>query len=213
MRYSRRYVYEVLVLFCCLATALGAWIRFYLGPVPFTLQNVGIALSGLLLPPSYAALAQLLYLALIGVGLPLSTQGGGIHVLFGYTAGYLWMFPVASALYSYLVRRYLRSRSLDRISRIDIVVLLMLSAVAIVPLYIVGTLVLYLYATLPRYQGLATWLTNVANQIFGLRSLGAACIVLGALVFYPQDVFMDHVLGIAIAISVTKLLKARGLLE
>ncbi|MEM4871380.1 MAG: biotin transporter BioY, partial [Thermofilaceae archaeon] len=59
-------------------TGLLAQVTFRLGPVPYTMQNAGVVLSGLLLPPRWALLSQLLYLALIATGLPLAAglRGG-----------------------------------------------------------------------------------------------------------------------------------------
>uniref|UniRef100_A0A7C3WUR6 Biotin transporter BioY n=1 Tax=Thermofilum pendens TaxID=2269 RepID=A0A7C3WUR6_THEPE len=51
-------------------TALLAQLNIRIGPVPYTMQNTGFILSGLLLPPRWALTSQLLYLAMIAVGAP-----------------------------------------------------------------------------------------------------------------------------------------------
>lgn len=68
-------------------------------PVPFTLQVLGVILSGLLLGPKYGALAQIIYLLVGAVGVPVFAQfSGGFGWLVGPTGGYLLSYPFAAAL-------------------------------------------------------------------------------------------------------------------
>ncbi len=65
--------------------------------VPFTLQVFAVILTGLVLGASRGFVSQLLYLLLGAVGLPVFAQlRGGLSVLVGPTAGYLWAFPLAA---------------------------------------------------------------------------------------------------------------------
>ena len=83
--------------------------------MPYTMQNFGVMLSGLLLSPRYALLSQLLYLALVAAGAPLAAgMRGGLPVVAGPTTGYLWGFPLASALASMLARPHLAEKRLAR---------------------------------------------------------------------------------------------------
>ncbi len=68
-------------------------------PVPLVLSDFAVLLVGLVLGPSAAFLAMLLYLAEGAIGLPVfSPQGlGGIAQLMGPTAGYLFAYPIAAA--------------------------------------------------------------------------------------------------------------------
>jgi len=79
-------------------TAIGAWIKIPLPPVPITLQVLFVVLSGNLLGPRWGAGSQLLYLALGLMGLPLFAGGGGPGYVLAPTFGYLLGFPVAAAL-------------------------------------------------------------------------------------------------------------------
>ena len=80
----------VLASMMAVVTGLSAQLYIYLGPVPYTMQNFGVILSGLLLSPRYALLSQLLYLALVAAGAPLAAgMRGGLPVVAGPTAGYL----------------------------------------------------------------------------------------------------------------------------
>src|SRR5215204_6140633 len=82
-------------------TAVAAQIAIPLpfSPVPFTLQVLGVILSGLLLGPRYGALAQAIYLLIGAVGVPVFAQfRGGLGVLLGPTGGYLLSYPIAAAV-------------------------------------------------------------------------------------------------------------------
>jgi len=70
-------------------TAVGAFIRVPLPIVPFTLQTFFVALSGALLGARRGMLAQLLYVAIGLLGVPIFTKGGGIGYVFQPSFGYL----------------------------------------------------------------------------------------------------------------------------
>jgi len=205
----------VLTVTTCLATALGAQLKFNLGPVPYTMQNFGFILAGLLLPPKWALASQLLYLLLIAIGAPVAAGfRGGPYVLIGFTAGYLWMFPVASLLMSLMSRWYLRrvGRSLSSIRVSDVTALLGISLVATLPVYFVGFLV-FLHYALPS-KGLMGWVLLV-NKLLGIKGASAvtACFVASVLIFIPQDLLMDHLAAILTSKAVHKVLVSRGLVS
>ncbi|RLG87515.1 MAG: hypothetical protein DRO18_03130 [Thermoprotei archaeon] len=198
---ERSHILRVMVLFCVTLTSLGALISIKVGPIPYTLQNFGVILSGLILPPKYALASQLLYLALIGVGLPVAAGlRGGLHVLLGYTAGFLWSFPITSYIMSKLCRFYLNSRGLrlDLIKGFDVIVILILSLIAITPLYALGTLVYTLYVV------------NSTNTWLLVNSYVKHLIIL-TVMFLPQDLFMDHLIAIIISRELAKVLRYRGI--
>jgi biotin transport system substrate-specific component len=96
----------VVALFAAL-TALGAWVRIPIQPVPFTFQVFFALLSGVLLGPFLGALSQLIYLSLGLVGLPVFAGGNhGISALWGPTGGYLFGFVIAAFLIGFLVKRF-----------------------------------------------------------------------------------------------------------
>jgi len=80
-------------------------------PVPVTLQTFAVLLLGLLLSPTAAASAMLLYLCEGAAGLPVFSPyaPAGLFHLFGPTGGYLLSYPFAAALTSYLRRRFTHS--------------------------------------------------------------------------------------------------------
>ena len=79
-------------------------------PVPNTLQTMGVMLAGLILGPRRGALAVVILLALVAVGLPLLSGGrGGLGVFAGPSAGYLLGF-VLGAYVTGWVRERLETR-------------------------------------------------------------------------------------------------------
>ncbi len=79
------------------------------GPVPITLQTLGVALAGLALGPLRGLLAVLLYLVVGFAGLPVFAGGAaGLAVLGKPSAGYLLSFPIAALVAGLLVTFLLR---------------------------------------------------------------------------------------------------------
>lgn len=97
------------VIFFALLTALTARITIPLpfSVVPITLQTFAVLLSGLVLGSRAGASSQLLYLAAIAAGLPISASGIGGPAAFGTpTAGYLVAFVPAAFVAGYILERF-----------------------------------------------------------------------------------------------------------
>jgi len=197
--------YVRLTLACALAvlTAISAQIQFKIGPVPYTMQNFAIILSGLLLG-RFGAVAQLIYLGMIAVGIPAGAGfRGGIGELFGYTAGYLWMFPVSAFIMGLIRETIYRKGSLK-----ELFLLWLGSVLAVIPMYLVGFAIFYAFAS--GNSGLVAWCES-AMRFFGLSlSPFWAIFFATVIVFVPQDIFMDHVLAIIVFKYVHELLRQRG---
>lgn len=97
--------------FAALIAVLGIVPPIVVGlPVPITLQTMGVMLAGLILGPRRGALAVVILLALVAVGLPLLSGGrGGLGVFAGPSAGYLLGF-VLGAYVTGWVRERLETR-------------------------------------------------------------------------------------------------------
>ena len=79
------------------------------GPVPFTLQTLGVSLAALILGPWRGAAAVLLYIVVGAAGLPVFAGGkAGLGVLMGVTGGYLASFVLASILVGLVAKWALR---------------------------------------------------------------------------------------------------------
>lgn len=82
-------------------------------PIFFSLALLAVFLSGGVLPPRWAAAAQLCYLALGCFGVPVfGGFKGGPGVLLGPTGGYLAAYPIMALLIALLLRG--RKRTLPR---------------------------------------------------------------------------------------------------
>jgi len=197
--------YILLMIFCTVMTIVGAQIVFKVGLIPYTFQNFGLILAGLLLRPKYALMSQLLYIILVGLGLPVAAGfRGGPYILIGHTSGYLWMFPVTSYIMSLISRKYMemRSKSLDLINKFDIISLLILSFVSVLPLYLVGGLVFAIY-TIPVLPS-----EDIIKVIYEYFKYS----LLLNIPFIPQDLLMDHLAAIITAKQIYKLLRVRGMI-
>ena len=73
--------------------------------MPITLQTLAVVLSGLVLGARGGALAQLTYLGLLAVGLPVDANAVGAAAFFGPTAGYLLGFVPAAFATGWLAER------------------------------------------------------------------------------------------------------------
>jgi len=94
------------VIFFAALTALTAQIKIQTVPVPITLQTLAVVLSGLVLGARGGAAAQLAYLSMIAVGLPVDANNLGPAVFVGPTAGYLAGFVMAAYVTGWLSERF-----------------------------------------------------------------------------------------------------------
>lgn len=90
---------------CVALLAVSAWVSVPLGPIPFTLQTMALALILAVLDRPTAILAVAVYLLLGAIGLPVfSGFSGGVMRLVGPTGGFLWGFLVGMIVATTLVR-------------------------------------------------------------------------------------------------------------
>lgn len=96
-----------IALFAALIAALGLVPKLDLmSGVPISAQSLGIMLCGTVLGARKGALAVLLFLGLVAIGLPLLAGGrGGLGVFAGPTVGYLIGFPVAAFVAGLITER------------------------------------------------------------------------------------------------------------
>jgi biotin transport system substrate-specific component len=98
----------LVAVFAGLTAALGLIPAIYLpfSPIPLTAQTLAVFVTGAILGPRRGLAAQLLFMALIALGLPLlSGFRGGLAVFVGPTVGFFLAFPVVAALVGWLTYR------------------------------------------------------------------------------------------------------------
>ncbi|TFD68952.1 biotin transporter BioY [Cryobacterium ruanii] len=98
-----------IAIFAALIAALGLAGPLNIGPVPITLQSLGVMFAGAILGPRKGSLAVLLFLVLTAVGLPLLAGArGGIGVFtVSPAAGYLYGWLLGAFVTGYLTARLL----------------------------------------------------------------------------------------------------------
>lgn len=81
--------------------AVGAFISIPIGPVPFTLQNFFVFMTGLLLTPFYAGLTVFIYVLLGLIGVPIFAGfTGGFQSVLKPSFGFLIAFIIGAAFIS-----------------------------------------------------------------------------------------------------------------
>ena len=105
----------LVALFAALIAALGLIPQITLAfGVPITAQSLGVMLCGTVLGARRGALAVLLFLLLVALGLPLLSGGrGGLGVFASPTVGFLVGFPVAAFVTGLITEKW-RSASCAR---------------------------------------------------------------------------------------------------
>ncbi|MDJ0337345.1 biotin transporter BioY [Cryobacterium sp. PH31-O1] len=98
-----------IAIFAALIAALGLPGPLNIGPVPITLQSLGVMFAGAILGARKGSLAVLLFLVLTAVGLPLLAGArGGIGVFtVSPAAGYLYGWLLGAFVTGYLTARLL----------------------------------------------------------------------------------------------------------
>lgn len=94
-------------LFAALIAVLGLVPKIDLAAgVPITAQSLGVMLCGTVLGARRGALAVLLFVGLVALGLPLLSGGrGGLGVFAGPSVGFLIGFPVAAFVAGWVMER------------------------------------------------------------------------------------------------------------
>lgn len=96
-----------IALFAALIVVLGLLPKFNLvSGVPISAQSLGVMLCGAVLGAKRGALAVLLFLGLVAIGLPFLSGGrGGVGVFAGPTVGFLIGWPVAAFVTGLIMER------------------------------------------------------------------------------------------------------------
>lgn len=148
----------LIALFAALIAALGLVPSITLGlGVPISAQTLGVMLAGTVLGAKRGALAALLVVLLVALGLPLLAGGrGGIGVFSGPTVGFLIGWPVGAFVTGLIVERW-RTANLALVAAVASIVgcILVIYAMGIVGMMVVLdlTAVQAAYGTMPFIPG------------------------------------------------------------
>ena len=118
---------------------IGAYIKIPIGTVPFTLQFMIAALSGIILGSKFGPLSQIIYIILGLIGLPVFTSGGGITYIFYPTFGYIIGFVICSFMIGFACERMIKKY--NKINKIKLFIILILSMFVV---YTVGAIYFYM---------------------------------------------------------------------
>ncbi len=162
-------------LFAAIIVVLGIVPPITLGfiPVPITLQSFGVMLAGCIIGAKRGALAYIIFVAMVAVGLPVLAGGrGGLAILMGPTGGYIvgWIF--AAFVTGWLAERLVRDnqREWQQLGG------LFLASV------LGGIIVLYAFGM--------TWVTIAAGTPF-------SAVLIGSLAFIPGDLLKAAIAALA----------------
>ncbi|WFD11069.1 biotin transporter BioY [Tepidibacter hydrothermalis] len=116
-------------------TAIGAFIKIPIPMVPFTLQYLFCAYSGVFLGAKHGLYSQLLYVIIGLIGIPIFANGGGPTYIFQPTFGYLLGFIVCS---------YVIGRSTEKLKDITFIKILRPVLLGLFWVYVIGVSYLYM---------------------------------------------------------------------
>lgn len=125
-------------------TAIGAFIKIPIPVVPFTLQYLFCAYSGVFLGAKYGLYSQLLYVCIGLIGIPIFANGGGVSYIFQPTFGYLLGFIVCA---------YVIGKLTEKLKDITFTKILKPVLFGLFLVYLIG--VSYLYMIVNVYLGKA----------------------------------------------------------
>lgn len=122
-------------------TAIGAFIKIPTPIVPFTLQFLFCAYSGIFLGSKHGLYSQLLYVSIGLIGIPIFASGGGPAYVLQPTFGYLIGFIICAFVIGKLT---------ENIEKVSLIKILIPVLIGLLFVYLFG--VTYLYMILTVYM-------------------------------------------------------------
>lgn len=103
--------------------------RIPFGGVVFTFQTVVVILSGFFLGATDGAIAQLCYIFLGLLGVPIFSEGGGFSYVIKPTFGYIFSFPISA---------FIAGRLLARVTTLSTLRIFLCGFFGLLPIYLIG---------------------------------------------------------------------------
>lgn len=108
------------------------------GPVPITLQSLGVFFSGFILGPVDGMLSVIVYILLGSAGVPVFSGGkGGLNVLLGPTGGYLIGFIPSALLCGYFA---VKNKGLGQLFAAGLISILLIYSIGVPYLSIIANI-------------------------------------------------------------------------
>ncbi|QPJ84488.1 biotin transporter BioY [Sarcina sp. JB2] len=177
----------VLISFFAALTAIGAFIRIPLPYVPFTLQYLFCAMGAIILGKKNGMIAQLVYVGIGLIGIPVFTKGGGPQYIFEPTFGYLIGFIVGA---------YIIGLIMYKIKKINFVSVFISVTIGLIVIYAFGVI----------------YLMFIENLYLGATMTIGQSILVGTVPFLPGDIFLSVIISI-IAPNIIRKLNKSGIIN
>jgi len=168
-------------------TAIGAFVRIETPFLPFTLQFLFCAYSGVLLGARKGFMSQVIYVGIGLAGIPIFTKGGGITYIFQPTFGYLLGFILCATVIGFLTQQQ---------KKVTFFGIFLPVIAGLTMVYMAG--VPYLYA--------------IVNFYFHKTMPFSAAIAAGFTPFIVPDLILSIVVALT-ALKVVPILRRSGLIE
>lgn len=174
----------ILVSLFAALTAIGAFIKIPIPYVPFTLQFMFCALSGIFLGGKLGALSQLVYVITGLIGIPIFTEGGGFSYIFKPTFGFLVGFIVAA---------YFMGKIAERVEKFTVIKAFLIIFLGLIIVDVLGLIHMYLI-----------------YDVFSYKAKSVKWIVYyGFILGFPEDLVLTLITSI-VAARVYPMLKKMG---
>lgn len=157
-------------------TIIGAMIRIPAGTVHFTLQTLFVVLAGFVLGRRDGAFAELAYMLLGLIGIPIFANGGGPQYVLQPSFGYIFAFFIGAYVAGFMINRFkvLKTRHI-----------FISGMAALAPIYLIGMTyqvvsLMYIFSNLSFGAAMFS-LINVCYMF-----LGDAAMILILSLLYPR---------------------------
>lgn len=171
-------------LFAAIIVALGLLPPISIGliPVPITAQSLGVMLAGVVLGARRGAVATLIVIALVAIGLPVLSGGrGGLAVFAGPTAGFLIGWVFAAFVTGFLSERMVRPEQSGLVQGVGFFLSAAIGGIAV--LYTFGIVYLAFAANITLEKALVGSLAFIPGDV--IKAIVAGLVGRAIMVGYP----------------------------